>query len=177
VNAISHRIEEFRAFLEALRLTHILSPIAQGQQLGLESQVNAQARRDMNHQGPQAALDVVTVQDTRIVPGENIGAGVFDDYSRPTNPYSAGQYQHALEPCQRRLSRTQHGNYANDNSSASHSETRDPDYHDPRGRGPDGTTSSTPADSVFASRERGKMKKAQGLPPPPYLEGETRIVT
>jgi hypothetical protein len=48
--------------------------------------------------------------------------GVFDDHSRPTNQYSAGQYLDALELRQRRLSRTQHGNYANDNGPASHSE-------------------------------------------------------
>jgi hypothetical protein len=64
------------------------------------------------------------------------------------NPYSAGKYQHALELHQRRLSGTQHGNYANDNSSASHSETHDPDYRDARGRAPGGNTSSTPADSA-----------------------------
>jgi hypothetical protein len=82
------------------------------------------------------------------VPGENIGAGAFDDHLRPTNPYSAGQYQHALEPRQRRRSGTQHGNYADDNSSASRSEIRDPDYRDARGRTPDGNTSSTPVDSA-----------------------------
>jgi hypothetical protein len=35
VNAISHRIKEFRAFLESLHRIPILSPIAQGQQLGV----------------------------------------------------------------------------------------------------------------------------------------------
>jgi hypothetical protein len=35
--------------------------------------------------------------------------------------------------------------YANDNGSASHSEARDSDYRDARGRATDGTTSSTPA--------------------------------
>jgi hypothetical protein len=79
---------------------------------------------------------------------ENIGTGVFDDHLRPTNPYSAGQYQHALELRQHRLSGTQYGNYANANGSESHSETRDPDYRDARGRAPDGNTSSTPADSA-----------------------------
>jgi hypothetical protein len=43
VNAISRRVGEFRAFLESLRPPPILSPIAQGQQLGVESQANAQA--------------------------------------------------------------------------------------------------------------------------------------
>jgi hypothetical protein len=105
VNAISKRIGELRAFLESLHPTPILSLIAQGQQLGVESQANAQASRDMNKQGPQAARDTVNVQDTRTVPGETTGAGFFDDHSRPTNPYSAGQYQHALALRQRRLSR------------------------------------------------------------------------
>jgi hypothetical protein len=36
VNAISHRIRDFRAFVETLHPTPILSPISQGQQLGLE---------------------------------------------------------------------------------------------------------------------------------------------
>jgi hypothetical protein len=57
----------------------------------------------MNHQVPQAAVDMVSVQDTPTVPGESIDAGVFDDHSRPTKPYSAGQYQHELELRQRRL--------------------------------------------------------------------------
>jgi hypothetical protein len=171
VNAISHRIEELQDFLEPLHPTHIPSPIAQGQQLGVERQANAQAPRYMNHQWPQAAVNVVNVQDTRIIPGENIGAGVFDDYLRPTNLYSAGQYQHALELLQLRLSRAQHGNYANDNGSASHSETRDPEYHDPRGRAPDGTSSSTPADSVFAPRERGKKKRRTWLSSSSLLGG------
>jgi hypothetical protein len=57
-------------------------------------------------------VDTVNVQDTRTVPGENIGAGVFDNHAHPTNPYSTGQYQHALALRQHRLSRNQHGNYA-----------------------------------------------------------------
>jgi hypothetical protein len=101
----------------------------------------------MYHQGPQAAVDTVNVQDTRTETGENLGAGVFDDRSRPTNPYSAGQYQHALQLRQRSLSRTPR-NYANNNGSASLSGTRDPDYRDARGRAPHGNTSSTPADSA-----------------------------
>jgi hypothetical protein len=147
-NVISHRIREFRAFLESLHPTPILSPIAQEQQLGMGSQANAQAPRGMNYQRPQAAMDTEVVQDTRTVPGENIGAGVFNDHLRPTNPYSAGQYQYALELRQRRLSGTQYGNHANENVSASQSETRDPDYRDARGRTPEGTTSSVPADSA-----------------------------
>jgi hypothetical protein len=114
----------------------------------VENQANAQASKNMNHHWPQSAVDRVNVQETRTVPREDIGAGVFDDHSRPTNPYSTGQYQHALELRQRGLSRTQHGNYANENGSASRSETRDPDYSDVRGRAPDGTSSSTPADSA-----------------------------
>jgi hypothetical protein len=102
VNAISYRIRDFRVFLESLHPTPVLSPTSQGSQLGVESPANAQAPRSMNHQGPQAAVDMVNVQDTRTVPGESIGAGVLDDHSRPTNPYSSGQYQHALELRQRR---------------------------------------------------------------------------
>jgi hypothetical protein len=92
-------------------------------------------------------VGTVNVQDTRTVPGENIGVGVFDNHAHPTNPYSTGQYQHALALRQNRLSRNQHGNYAK-NGSASHSETGDSDYRDARGRAPDGTTSSTPVDSA-----------------------------
>jgi hypothetical protein len=102
----------------------------------------------MNYQRPQAAVDTEVAQDTRTIPRENIGAGVFDDHLRPMNPHSAGQYQHALELRQRRLSGTQYGIYANDNGFGSRSETRDPDYRDARGRDPDGTTSSTRADSA-----------------------------
>jgi hypothetical protein len=93
-------------------------------------------------------VDTEAVQDTRTIPQENIGAGVFDDHLCPTNPCSAHQYQHALELRQRRLSGTQYGNYANDNGSGPRSETRDPDYRDARGRAADGTTSSTPSDSA-----------------------------
>jgi hypothetical protein len=93
-------------------------------------------------------VDTVNVEDTRTVPRENIGAGGFDDYLRQTNPYSAGQYLHALELRQRHVSGTQYGNYSNDNGSASRSETRVPDCRDARGRAPDGTTSSTPANSA-----------------------------
>jgi hypothetical protein len=73
VNAFSHRIREFRAFLESLHPTPILLPIAQGQQLGVESQANSQAPRGMNNHGrkPQEV-----VQNTRTVPGENIGTFV-----------------------------------------------------------------------------------------------------
>jgi hypothetical protein len=148
VNTISHRNRDFRAFLESLHPTPILSPIAQGQQLGVERQASAQAPRGMNYQRPQAALDTEVVQNTRNLPEENIGAGVLDDHLRPMTPKSAGQYQHALELLQRRLSGTQYWNYAKDNGSASRSETRDPDYRDAGGRAPDGTTSSTPADSA-----------------------------
>jgi hypothetical protein len=80
--------------------------------------------------------------------GKFFGAGVFDAHLLPTNPYSTGQYQHALGLRQHRLSGTQYGNYANDNGSASRSETCDPDYRDARGRAPDGTTGSAPADSA-----------------------------
>jgi hypothetical protein len=62
---------------------------------------------------------------------ERTWARSFDDHLRPTNPYSAAQYQHALELRQRRLSGTQHGNYANDNGAVPHSETRSPDNRDP----------------------------------------------
>jgi hypothetical protein len=148
LNAISHRIGEFRAFLESLHPTPILSPIAQGQQLGMESQAKSQSLKVMNRQGPQATMDTVNVQEMRTLPRENIGAGAFDDHARPTNPYSAWQYQHALELRQRRLSGTQHGNYANDNSSASHSKTHDPDYRYALGWAPDGNSNSTPADSA-----------------------------
>jgi hypothetical protein len=50
------------------------------------SQANAQAPRGMNYQRPQAAMDTEVVQDNPTVPGENIGAGVFDNHLRPTNP-------------------------------------------------------------------------------------------
>jgi hypothetical protein len=143
-----HIVLESSGFLESLHPTPILSPIAQGQQLGVESQAKAQVPIDMNHPGSQAAVHTGVVQKTRTIPGENVGTGVFDDHTRPTNQYSTGQYQHALELYQRRLSRTQHGNYANVNCSASHSEIRDPDYRDASGRAPDDTTSFTPADSA-----------------------------
>jgi hypothetical protein len=91
VNAISHRIVEFRAFLESLHPAPILSPIAQGQQLGVESQANAQAPRCMNYQGPQTAVDTEVLQNTRTVPGKNL-LGCFDVHLRPPDPYSAGQY-------------------------------------------------------------------------------------
>jgi hypothetical protein len=147
-SANPYRIREFRAFLGSLHPTPILSPIAQGQQLGVENQANVQAPRGMIYQRRQAAVDTEVELDTRTVPGENIGAGVFDDHLRPTNPYSAGQYQHALELRQRRRSGTQRGNHADDNGSASRSEIRDRDYRDARGRTPDGNTSSAPADSA-----------------------------
>jgi hypothetical protein len=148
VITISHRIRDFRASMTLCNPTPILSPISEGQQLGVESQSNAQAPRGMNYQRPQAAVDTEVLQDTRTITRENIDAGVFDDHLRPTNTYSAGQYQQALELRQRRLSETQYGNYANDNGSTSRSETRDPDYRDARGCAPDDTTSSTPADSA-----------------------------
>jgi hypothetical protein len=125
----------------------------------------------MNYQRPQAAVDSEVVQDTRTVPGENFDAGVFEDHLRPKNLYLSGQYQHALELCQRRLCGTQYGNYADDNGSASRSETRDPDYRDPRGCAPDGTKSSTPADSapdvpdeeVYWYNSMMEMKRQNGI--------------
>jgi hypothetical protein len=57
----------------------------------------------MNHQVLQPAVDTEGVQDTHIVPGESMVAGVFDDHLRPTNRYSAAQYKHAQELRQRRL--------------------------------------------------------------------------
>jgi hypothetical protein len=120
--------------------------MAQGQQLGVDSQANAQTPSDMNDQLPEPAAESVDLQDTRTVPGEIIGAGTFDEPLRPTNPYSAEQYQHALELRQRRLSGTHHRNFAYDNGAVPHSETRIPDYRYSRVRAPDGTTSSTPAE-------------------------------
>jgi hypothetical protein len=63
--------EELQNLYEIV-LVSVLSPIAQGQQLGVESQAKAQAPRDMNHQGPQAAVNTVNVQDTRTVPGARV---------------------------------------------------------------------------------------------------------
>jgi hypothetical protein len=75
-----------------------------------------------------------------------MGAGIFDYHLRPTNLYSTALYQHGLEIRQRCLSGTQHGNDDNDNGAVPYSETRNPEYGDSRGRAPDGTTCSTPAD-------------------------------
>jgi hypothetical protein len=144
--AISRSIGEFHAFLESLHPPPVLTPIAQGQQLGVESQANSQAAKDMNHQVLQPTADKEDVQDTRTVPKENVGASICDDYQRPTNPYSAAQYQHVLGLRQRRLSGTQHGNFANENGAASHWKTCNPDHREYRGRAPDGSTRSTPAD-------------------------------
>jgi hypothetical protein len=144
--AISRRIGEFRDFLESLHPLPILSPMAQRQQLGVDSQANAQTPSDMNDQLPEPAAESEHLQDTRTVPREIIGAGTFAEPLRPTNPYSAEQYQHALELRQRRLSGTHHRNYAYDNGAVPHSETRIPDYRDSRVCAPDGTTSSTPAE-------------------------------
>jgi hypothetical protein len=52
-----------------------------------------------------------------------MGAGTFDEPLRSTNPYSAEQYQHALELRQRRLSGTHQRNYAYENGAVPHSET------------------------------------------------------
>jgi hypothetical protein len=100
-SAISPRIGEFRAFLKSLHPLPLLSPMAQGQQLGVDSQANAQTPSDMNDQLPEPAAESEDLQDSRTVPGEIIGAGTFDEPLRPTNPYSAEQYQHALELRQR----------------------------------------------------------------------------
>jgi hypothetical protein len=86
-NAISRRIGELRSFLESLHPPQILPPIAQGQQLGVE--IQAQGNSDMNHQVLQPAVDTVDMQDTLILPGESMVAGVFDNHFRPTNRYSA----------------------------------------------------------------------------------------
>jgi hypothetical protein len=64
----------------------ILSPIAQRQQLGVDSQANAQTPSDMNDQLPEPAAESEELLDTRTVPGEIIGAGTFDEPLSPTNP-------------------------------------------------------------------------------------------
>jgi hypothetical protein len=61
--------------------------MAQRQQLGVDSQVNAQTPSDMNGQLPEPAAESEDLQDARTVPGEIIGAGTFDEPVRPTNPY------------------------------------------------------------------------------------------
>jgi hypothetical protein len=103
----------------------------------------------MNPLLPQAAVDTVNVQDMHAVPGKNMARPFSMMTHVRKNTYSnTCSSQDALELRQCCLSRTQHGSYANDNSSASHSETHDADYRDARARAPDGTPSSTPMDSA-----------------------------
>jgi hypothetical protein len=69
VISISHRIRECRTFLESLHPIPILSPITQRQQFGAESQEKSQLPGYLKHQGSQAAVDTVNVQNTRTVLG------------------------------------------------------------------------------------------------------------